>query len=53
MEISMKKRLQAGEKLIGTWSEGSSPTNIEVMGLAGFDFVIIDNEHNCHSNPDI
>lgn len=53
MEISMKKRLQAGEKLIGTWSEGSSPTNIEVMGLAGFDFVIIDNEHNCHSNPDM
>lgn len=53
MEISIKKRLNNGEKLIGTWTEGSSATSVEILGLAGFDFVIIDNEHGCHSNPDL
>lgn len=51
MELNIKNRLQNGEKLIGSWTEGSSPTNIEVLGMAGFDFVIIDNEHGCHANP--
>lgn len=51
MEISITKRLRAGEKLFGTWTEGSSPTNVEVLGMAGYDFVIIDNEHGCHANP--
>lgn len=53
MEISLKKRLNNGDKLIGTWTEGSSETAVEILGLAGFDFVIIDNEHGCHTNPNL
>mgnify|MGYP005801207551 CR=1 FL=1 len=51
MELSIKSRLVSGEKLFGAWAEGSSTTNVEVLGMAGYDFVIIDNEHACHSNP--
>ena len=38
-------------KPIGTWTTGA-PVNIEIMALAGFDFIIIDSEHNCADNPD-
>ena len=39
------ERLKAGESLVGPFSVSGSPTLIEVIGYAGFDFVIIDCEH--------
>lgn len=41
----LKKRLAAGERLFGTWIASGSATNVEILGLAGFDFLLIDLEH--------
>jgi 2-keto-3-deoxy-L-rhamnonate aldolase RhmA len=37
--------LRAGEVLIGPFSVSGSPTLVETIGYAGFDFVLIDCEH--------
>lgn len=44
-ENTIKKGLKEGKSFIGTFSKVSDPAVIEVFGLAGFDFFIIDNEH--------
>lgn len=41
----LKQKLQAGEKVIGCFMPPPSPLLVEVCGAAGFDFVLIDNEH--------
>ncbi|MEZ4814785.1 MAG: aldolase/citrate lyase family protein [Bdellovibrionota bacterium] len=41
----LRKKLSSGETVLGTWTIIPSPINIEVMGLAGFDFQILDMEH--------
>lgn len=41
----LRKRIQAGEFLLGTLLEIPSPALVEIMGLSGFDFVVIDGEH--------
>lgn len=40
-----RKRLLAGEPLIGTFMKVPAPQNTEVLGLDGFDFVMLDEEH--------
>lgn len=40
-----RQRLCAGEKLIGCWSALASPITTEVLGLAGFDWILLDGEH--------
>ena len=42
----MKQRLQRGETLFGTLIDSYSGDMIEIVGLAGFDFAIIDCEHS-------
>lgn len=42
---SLKHRINQGERLIGSFSFIPSPDIVEIMGLAGMDFVIIDAEH--------
>jgi len=42
---SLRKRIQGGESLLGTFLRINSPELVEIMGFAGFDFVIIDLEH--------
>jgi 2-dehydro-3-deoxyglucarate aldolase len=37
--------LLAGKRLIGCWSSLASPITTEVLGLAGFDWVLLDGEH--------
>lgn len=37
--------LRAGKRLIGCWSQLSSPITAEVLGLAGFDWLLFDGEH--------
>lgn len=42
---SLRSRLHAGEFVLGTFVELPSPAVVEILGLAGFDFAIIDREH--------
>ncbi len=41
----LKKRLKEGKNAIGTFIRLRDPAIIEVIGMSGFDFIIIDNEH--------
>ncbi|MEL0330100.1 MAG: aldolase/citrate lyase family protein, partial [Deltaproteobacteria bacterium] len=41
----LRKKLQAGEKLIGTWHVIPDPVVTEILSLSGLDFVLVDNEH--------
>ncbi|MEO1090754.1 MAG: aldolase/citrate lyase family protein [Pseudomonadota bacterium] len=41
----LKHRLAGGERLTGIWAQAASPTLCEIAVLAGFDVVLIDNEH--------
>ena len=41
----LKARLAAGEKSLGTWLQSAEPTFAEMASIAGFDFLIIDQEH--------
>jgi len=41
----IKKAIQSNELVVGTMSICSHPTMIEMLGFAGFDFVVIDTEH--------
>jgi 2-keto-3-deoxy-L-rhamnonate aldolase RhmA len=41
----MKQRLQNGETLLGSFLNLGSPLTAEMVGKAGFDFVVIDLEH--------
>jgi len=42
---SFKRRLHAGETLIGCWCSLANPITTEVLGLAGFDWLLLDGEH--------
>ncbi len=44
-ENKLKKKLKEGKAAIGTFVVCNAPDFVEIAGLAGFDFVIIDNEH--------
>ncbi|MFW5680255.1 MAG: HpcH/HpaI aldolase family protein [Pseudomonadota bacterium] len=41
----LKQRLASGERLAGLWAQAASPTLCEIAVLAGFEVVLIDNEH--------
>ena len=42
---SLKQRLKKGENVLGVWSMLGSPTVAEILSLAGFDFIVLDQEH--------
>lgn len=42
---SLKEKLASQPSVIGTFLEIPSPALVELLGLAGFDFVVIDREH--------
>ena len=44
-ENALKKRLADGRPALGCWLDMASPIAAEIVGLAGYDFVIIDHEH--------
>jgi len=44
-ENALKRKLERGETVIGPFMNCSYPAFIEIVGLAGFDFAIIDMEH--------
>ena len=41
----VKERLRGGEAVVGSFANVASPEAVELLGWAGFDFVIIDAEH--------
>ncbi|MCD6296099.1 MAG: aldolase [Deltaproteobacteria bacterium] len=48
-ENKLNQTLNSGKTVIGPFLKLSDPTVVEIAGLAGFDFVIIDMEHGPHS----
>jgi 2-dehydro-3-deoxyglucarate aldolase len=43
---SFKQDLRAGKRLIGCWSSLANAITTEVLGVAGFDWVVLDGEHS-------
>jgi 4-hydroxy-2-oxoheptanedioate aldolase len=41
----LKRRLAAGEKAVGCWISLGSPEVTELLGHAGFDYLLLDQEH--------
>lgn len=50
---NLKRRLQRGETLIGCWLNLGSSVTAEIVGLAGFDWVLIDLEHGAGGENDV
>jgi len=44
-ESRLKKMMREGQVALGPFAKLSSPATVEIMGHAGFDFVILDMEH--------
>ncbi|MEN3111183.1 2-dehydro-3-deoxyglucarate aldolase [Uliginosibacterium paludis] len=42
---TFRRQLLAGQPLIGCWSALANPITTEVLGLAGFDWILLDGEH--------
>lgn len=45
-ENRFKKRLKSGERVIGCWMSFAESITAEIMGTAGFDWLVIDGEHS-------
>jgi len=41
----VKEKLKQGEAVLGAFANFASPTMVEILGLCGLDFVIVDSEH--------
>lgn len=41
----LRRRIRAGETVIGTFVKTPAPQVIEILGLAGLDFAVVDQEH--------
>jgi 4-hydroxy-2-oxoheptanedioate aldolase len=50
---NLKKRLQQGETVIGCWLNLGSSLTAEIVGLSGFDWVLIDLEHGAGNEKDV
>ncbi|HEX7848115.1 MAG TPA: aldolase/citrate lyase family protein [Sphingomonas sp.] len=46
----MKRKLEAGEIVFGSFVKLDAPAIVELYGIAGFDFVILDAEHGCYTH---
>lgn len=48
----LKARLKAGENVYGAWVGSGSADNAEILGHAGFDFLVVDQEHGAGEMAD-
>lgn len=48
----LKQRIQRGENFFGCWLNLGSSVSAEIVGLVGFDWVLIDLEHGCGTESD-
>lgn len=46
--LKLKQAFKEGQTLVGTWLNAVSPAQVETIGYAGFDFVILDTEHSAY-----
>ena len=44
-KADFKKAIKEGKLVLGTWAQMNCPEGVEIIGKAGYDFVIIDTEH--------
>ncbi|MCA1023839.1 HpcH/HpaI aldolase family protein [Halobacillus litoralis] len=44
-ENFIKNKLEEGDSVIGTFVKMADSSSVEIMGMAGFDFIVIDSEH--------
>lgn len=44
-ENKLKKTIKEGGYAIGTFAKMNDPASVEILGLVGFDFFVLDNEH--------
>jgi staphyloferrin B biosynthesis citrate synthase len=51
--VPFKKRMKNGELLYGIFCSIASPIHVEQLGLAGYDFIIIDLEHTLFSTTQV
>ena len=51
--VELRRRLKAGETLFGTFLNLGSPVAAELVGRAGFDWVIIDLEHGTATESEL
>jgi 4-hydroxy-2-oxoheptanedioate aldolase len=45
IESYLKRTLNEGKVVFGSFMNFTNPAAVEIMGFSGFDFVIIDSEH--------
>ena len=43
---TFKRDLRAGKRLVGCWVSLANPITTEILGLAGFDWLLLDGEHS-------
>lgn len=53
MKNEVKQKLTNGEKVLGCFVGTYSPNLVELIGYAGFDFIVIDDEHGAFSHSEI
>lgn len=51
MSNAFRRQLLERERLIGFWSTMTNSTTVEIAGLAGYDWLLIDGEHSPTSLP--
>lgn len=49
MRKSMRARLEDGEALVGALLDMTDPTLVELVGYAGYDYVVLEHEHGLRS----
>ncbi len=49
----LKRKIKRGEAVLGCWLNLGSPLTAEMVGLAGFDWVLIDLEHGAGEEKDV
>lgn len=50
---TLRQRVLAGETTIGCWISSGSPFNAEILGRAGYDWLVIDTEHGMGFEADV
>jgi 4-hydroxy-2-oxoheptanedioate aldolase len=48
-----KRALAEGRRQIGLWSSSGSPAAVEMLGHAGYDWILLDTEHTPSELPDV
>ena len=42
---SLRKKIRRGEVVLGSFVKMTDPSSTEILGMLGYDFIIVDNEH--------